>query len=108
MSLLGEAGLTKLARLNHARAIELAEALRKVPGVELMNRTFFNEMTVKLTKPAAGVVDTLADRGILAGVPASRLDPGHPDVDHLLVLAATELTTTSDIEALVAGLREVL
>ena len=108
MSLLGETGLKKLARLNHARAIELAEALGKVPGVELLNKTFFNEMTVRLNKPAARVVDILAERGILARVPASRLDPGQPDVEHLLVLAATELTTSHDIAALVAGLREVL
>jgi glycine dehydrogenase subunit 1 len=108
MSLLGEAGLTKLARLNHARAIRLADALSKVPGVELQNKTFFNEMTVKLNKPAARVVDILAERGILAGVPVSRLDPGHPDVEHLMVLAATELTTDNDIDLLVAGLREVL
>lgn len=108
MSLLGETGLKKLARLNHARAIKLAEALAKVPGVELQNKTFFNEMTVKLNKPAARVVDILAERGILAGVPVSRLDPGHPDVDNLMVLAATELTTDTDIDLLVAGLREVL
>ena len=108
MSLLGETGLKKLARLNHARAIRLAEALGRVPGVELQNKTFFNEMTVKLNKPAARVVDILAERGILAGVPVSRLDPGHPDVEHLMVLAATELTTDNDIDLLVAGLREVL
>ena len=108
MSLLGESGLTRLARLNHARAIALAEALAEVPGVELINKTFFNEMTVKLNKPAARVVDILAERGVLAGVPVSRLDPGQPDLEHLLVLAATELTTDSDIAALVAGLREVL
>ena len=108
MSLLGETGLKKLARLNHARAIKLAEALAKVPGVELQNKTFFNEMTVKLNKPAARVVDILAERGILAGVPVSRLDPGHPDVENLMVLAATELTTDTDIDLLVAGLREVL
>jgi glycine dehydrogenase subunit 1 len=108
MSLLGETGLKKLARLNHANAIKLATALAKVPGVELQNRTFFNEMTVKLNKPAARVVDILAERGILAGVPVSRLDPGQPDLEHLLVLAATELTTDIDIDRLVAGLREVL
>jgi glycine dehydrogenase subunit 1 len=108
MSLLGEAGFTRLARLNHANAIKLADALASVPGVELLNKTFFNEMTVRLNKPAARVVDILAERGVLAGVPVSRLDPSAPGVDHLLVLAATELTTDSDIAALVAGLREVL
>jgi glycine dehydrogenase subunit 1 len=108
MGLLGEAGLRKLARLNHARACALADALEKVPGVELVTHTFFNEMTVRLPRHAAPVVEALAERGILAGVPVSRLDPHHPDVAHLLVLAATELTTDADIAALAAALTEVL
>ncbi len=41
-------------------------------------------------------------------MPVSRLDPGHPDVDNLLVVAATELTTDADIAALAAALEEVL
>ena len=108
MSLLGEAGLRRLARLNHARAIALADALRRVPGVELINKTFFNEMTVRLPVPAAPVVERLAREGILAGVPVSRLVPEDPHVANLLVLAATELTTDNDIAALAAGLTEAL
>ena len=108
MSLLGEAGLRKLARLNHARACALAAALEKVPGLELITHSFFNEMAVKLNRPAAPVVDALAAKGILAGVPVSRVDPEHPDVADLLVLAATELTTDDDIAALTAGLTEAL
>jgi glycine dehydrogenase subunit 1 len=41
-------------------------------------------------------------------VPVSRLDPGLPEVEHLMVLAATELATDDDIAALTAGLKEVL
>ena len=108
MSLLGEAGLTRLARLNHARGVALAGALRAVPGVELLNRTFFNEMTVRLNKPAAPVIETLARHGVLAGVPVSRLIPDDPAVADLIVLAATELTTDEDIAALAAGLEEAL
>lgn len=108
MSLLGEAGLRKLARLNHARACALADALEKVPGLVLITHSFFNEMAVKLNRPAEPVVEALAAKGILAGVPASRLDPTHPDVANLLVLAATELTTDDDIAALAAGLTEAL
>jgi len=108
MSLLGEAGLRKLARLNHARACALADALEKVPGLELITHSFFNEMAVKLNRPGAPVVDALAAKGILAGVPVSRVDPEHPDVADLLVLAATELTTDDDIAALTAGLTEAL
>ncbi len=108
LSLLGEAGLRRLARLNHARAVALAKALRRVPGVELLNATFFNEMTIRLSKPAAPVIETLAQNGILAGVPAGRVIPGDATVANLIVLAATELTTDEDIAALVSGLTEAL
>ena len=108
MGLLGETGLTRLARLNHARAVALASALRKVPGVALLNTTFFNEMTVRLSRPAAPIVERLAGQGILAGVPVSRLLPADPSVDNLLILAATELTTDAHIAALTGALTEAL
>jgi len=100
MGLLGEAGLTRLARLNHERAVRLSKALRAVPGVELLNKTFFNEMTIRLPVPAAPVVELLAKADVLAGVPVSRLIPNDPAVDNLIVLAATELTTDTDIDML--------
>lgn len=108
MGLLGEAGFTRLARLNHANAILLADALDSVPGVTVLNKTFFNEMTIRVTQPAASLVERLAQRGILAGVPASRLLPGDPEVENLILLAATELTTKADIAALCAALTEEL
>ena len=108
LSLLGGAGLTKLARLNHARACELADALEKVPGIELVNKTFFNEMSVRLPKPAQDVVKALAAENILGGVPASRLKPDDDELQNLLILAATELTTKEDIDALIEGLKKVL
>lgn len=100
MALLGEAGFVRLARLNHANAVKLARMLGTVPGVELLNKSFFNEMTIRLPIPAAPVVEMLAQAGVLAGVPVSRLEPGNPEVENLIVLAATELTTHADIEML--------
>jgi len=108
MGLLGEAGFVRLARLNHSNAILLADALDGVPGVTVLNKTFFNEMTIRVTQPAAALVERLAQRGILAGVPASRLLPGDPEVENLIILAATELTTEGDIAALCAALTEEL
>jgi glycine dehydrogenase subunit 1 len=52
LALLGEAGLTRLAQLNHAAAVALAERLERMPGLRLVNRTFFNEFTLRLTRPA--------------------------------------------------------
>jgi glycine dehydrogenase subunit 1 len=108
LALLGEAGLTRLAQLNHAAAVKLAERIERVPGVRLVNRTFFNEFSVRLPRPAAEVVDMLADSDILAGVPVSRFFPNRSELADLLLIAATELTTDADIERLEAGLREVL
>jgi glycine dehydrogenase subunit 1 len=107
MTLLGEAGLTRLARINHAHAVKLADLLQDVPGVEVLNRTFFNEFTVRLPKPAADVVEALAQKGILGGVPVSRLTPG-AGLDDLLLVAATEVNTDDDRAALVSALKEIL
>jgi glycine dehydrogenase subunit 1 len=107
MTLLGEAGLTRLARINHAHAVKLADRLSAVDGVEVLNRTFFNEFTVKLAKPAAEVVERLAAKGVLAGVPVSRLLP-NAGLDDLLLVASTEVNTDDDRAAFVAALKEVL
>ncbi|MDP6429602.1 MAG: aminomethyl-transferring glycine dehydrogenase subunit GcvPA [Rhodospirillales bacterium] len=108
LSLLGDAGYRRLARLNHARAIALADALSRVAGIEVINETFFNEFTLRLAKPAAEVVDTLAGQGILAGVPVSRLYPGRGDLDQLLLVAATETVGDADIDRLAEALKKVL
>jgi glycine dehydrogenase subunit 1 len=108
LALLGEAGLTRLARLNHAAAVLLAERLEQLPGASLLNRAFFNEFAVRLPRPAAEVVEALAARGVLAGVPVSRFYPGNERVADLLLVAATEMTTEEDMERLEAGLRKVL
>jgi glycine dehydrogenase subunit 1 len=108
LTLLGEAGLTRLARLNHAAAAALALRLERLPGVHLVNRAFFNEFALRLPRPAAPVVERLAGRGILAGVPASRLYPDRPELADLLLVAATETATVDDMDRLEQGLREAL
>ncbi|WP_372396689.1 aminomethyl-transferring glycine dehydrogenase subunit GcvPA [Azospirillum sp. HJ39] len=107
VSLLGEAGITQLAQLNHAKAVQMADRLATIPGVEILNDGFFNEFTVKLPKPAAAVVEELAGRRILGGVPVSRLYPGQ-GMDDLLLVAVTETNTDADMDAFAAALTEVL
>ena len=108
LSLLGEDGFTRLAALNHAKAVTLAERLSGVKGVTLVTSTFFNEFTLRLSKPAADVVEALATKGILGGVPASRLSPSDRDLRDLLIVAATETNSDEDIEAFAVALEEVL
>jgi len=104
MSLLGEVGLRKLAAINHAKARELRDGLMGVPGVEILTQRFFNEIAIRVPTDAAALVETLAGQDILAGVPVSRLSP-KGGMDDVLLVCATETTTSSDIAALVAALK---
>jgi len=108
MTLLGEKGLRDLAMLNHAQAVKAVEKLAALPGVRLLNESFFNEFTLILEKDARDVARTLADRNILAGVSLGRLYPGEDALAGGLVVAVTETTSDEDIDALYAGLKEVL
>ena len=108
LTLLGEAGLRKLAALNHANAVALAKALAEVPGVEVITPAFFNEFTIKTPKVSGAVIDALADRGIIGGVPACRLWPSVTALENLIVVAAPEVTTPNDIAAYKTTLNEVL
>ena len=74
----------------------------------MVNDTFFNEFTLKLTRPAAAVVDALAEAGVLGGVPLSRLFPDDPACRDLLVVAATEMNSDGDIAQFAGALQEAL
>ena len=108
LSLLGEAGLTKLAELNHALASTLADKISNISGCRVINDNFFNEFTVELPVPAAELVDKLAKVPLLAGVPVSRFYPDNPALDKLLLVAVTELNQPQDMDAFVQALQEVL
>ncbi|MBL8572748.1 MAG: aminomethyl-transferring glycine dehydrogenase subunit GcvPA [Hyphomicrobiaceae bacterium] len=107
MTLLGESGLTRLARLNHEGAVKLADRLAKVPGVEVLNASFFNEFTIRVKGDAARVIDELVGLGVLGGVPVSRLLPG-AGLDDLILVASTEINTDDDRGAFARALEEVL
>ena len=110
LALLGDDGLDRLARLNHQSAVRLADRLTSIKGVSLASDTFFNEFTLRLPKSAADVVEALAYKGILAGVPVSRLllEPEDEAADDLLLVAVTETASQDDMDRLYDGLAEVL
>jgi len=105
MSLLGGTGLRTLAEINHARAVSLRKALAKIAGVEVLTPRFFNEFAVRLPIAAAPVVEALARKDIIAGVPVSRLDPG-AGMDDVLLVCATETTTAGDVDAFASALAQ--
>ena len=108
MTLLGEKGLRRLAEINHARAVEVAERLAAIPGVELVNESFFNEFTLKLPIEARPAVHAMVEKRVLGGVSLGRLYPGEASLANGLVIAVTETVSNADVDALEAALREIV
>jgi len=107
MTLLGEKGLRQLAQLNHARARIAADRLAALPGVRLVNHSYFNEFTIELPVEARPAVHAMVEKGVLGGVSLGRLYPGVDALKNGLVIAVTETVTDEDIDALEAALKEV-
>jgi len=108
LTLLGEKGLRQLAQLNHARACEVADRLTAIPGVTLVNDSFFNEFTLELPVEARPAVHAMVERNVLGGVSLGRLYPGADELRNGLVVAVTETITYEHIAAFEAALKEVV
>ena len=108
MTMLGETGFTALAEVNHAKAVQLARKIAAVKGVKVITETFFNEFAITVPGSATELVEKLAAKGILGGVPASRLYPTWPELDNVLLLAATETNSDEDLDALASALKELV
>jgi glycine dehydrogenase subunit 1 len=108
LTLLGEAGLRRLAQGYHARACVAADRLGEIPGVRVVNDSFFNEFTLELPVEARPAVHAMVERDVLGGVSLGRLYPGQVALKNGLVVAVTETVTDEDLDALEAALREVV
>jgi glycine dehydrogenase subunit 1 len=108
LTLLGEAGLRQLARINHANAVSLADRLTKVSGVEVVTPAFFNEFTIRVPADAQNAIDALAKKGVMGGVPVSRLEPSRRELRDLIIVASKEVNNDDDRGAYAKALGEVL
>jgi glycine dehydrogenase subunit 1 len=98
-SLLGEIGIKQLALLNHQKACKLADELANIDGVEVLNKSFFNEFTVQLNKDPKQVNKALLEKKIIGGLALQ---------DNQMLIAATEMTSDAHISSLVNALKEIL
>ena len=106
LSLMGPQGLARTAAACHARTGELLAALTGVPGVRrVFQGPVFHEAVIGLDRPAAGVLERLAARGILGGWD---LSDHYPQLGQALLVCATETKTSADIERYAAALGECL
>lgn len=86
-SLLGEIGFKKLALLNHKKACDLADRLAKIPGVKVLNQTFFNEFTIEFHKSAEAINKKLLKKNIIGGYAEGKK----------MIVAVSELTSNEDM-----------
>jgi glycine dehydrogenase subunit 1 len=106
MALTGPEGLRRIAAQSHANTLSLLEKLEALKGVKrIFNGSLFHEAIVSLPVPAAGVLRTLEDRGILGGL---NLEEYYPELGSAILLCATETKTTADLENYAKNLGQVL
>jgi glycine dehydrogenase subunit 1 len=107
LSLLGERGFKKLSKLNHEAAIKFYDKLKNLEGFKVRNKSFFNEFTLELPISAAIFVEKMAGKGVLAGVPVSRLANQDDSFSNLLLVASSEINSDSDREDFIKLAKEV-
>jgi glycine dehydrogenase subunit 1 len=105
MSLLGAAGLEKVASSCQTQTRSLVEALTRIGGVKLaFDGPRFHEAVLQLDRKVADVMEALARRNIIGGYDLSR---HYPELGNALLVCATEMRTDEDIARYAAALREV-
>ena len=106
MSLMGPIGLRHVAELCHERTRELQKELLGIPGVEkVFSSPYFNEIVIRVPKPAEQVVREMAKARIQCGY---ELKEAYPELNDCLLLCATETKSPDDIKLLAHDLRAVL
>jgi glycine dehydrogenase subunit 1 len=107
LATLGPHGLRDVAALGAARARELESALAAVGVRRVHDGAYLNEFAVHVPD-AERVHEHLLERGVLAGLPLTRWYPRDAELRDALLICATEVTTTAEIERFADALREVL
>jgi glycine dehydrogenase subunit 1 len=101
LAAVGPRGLAEVAEASMLQARHVASALEAAGiATRRFSGPYFAEVVMELPD-ATRRHAALAERGIVAGY---RLGRDYPELADSLLLAATELTTDAEIEALVAGL----
>jgi len=96
MSLIGPAGLARVAESCMARTQQLVAALQRQKGVrQAFVGPRFHESVLLLDRPASAVLRALEGQGILGGVD---LAADYPELGSAILVCATETKTDDDIE----------
>jgi glycine dehydrogenase subunit 1 len=105
-ALLGTKGLEKVASTCHANLMELVRQLTLIPGVKrIFPSPCFHETVLQLSQPVNEVLRKLADYPILGGYDLTRF---YPQLGNSLLVCATEMRTSADINHYAEQLRKIM
>ena len=105
MSLLGPEGLTRVAASCYANTHALAEKLAARGYALKFSGDCFHEFVLELDRPAAGVLATMAESGVLGGYD---LGQDYPELANCVLVCATETKTAADLDRYVETLAAAL
>jgi len=106
MSLLGAAGLSRVAAASVQRTADLVAALSRIAGIKAaFSAPRFHEAVLVLDRPVAPVLAALARRGIFGGLDLSER---FPELGAALLVCATETKTAADIDAYAGVLADIM
>ena len=106
LSLLGPAGLARVAETSHARTRELIAAAAKLPGIKAaFDAPGFHEAVLLLDRPVAPLLAAMQADGVLGGLD---LADYYPELGPALLVCATETKTPADIERYISALGSAL
>jgi glycine dehydrogenase subunit 1 len=105
LSLMGSEGLRRTAVQCHANTASLVRQLADLDGMSLVFDTFFHEGVLTLERPVAPLLKILAEQDILGGFD---LSANYPELGNSLLVCATEVRTTAEIDNYVAVMKTVM
>ena len=106
MALLGGEGLARVAAACHANTLALVDRLTDIQGVERgFDSPVFHEAVLKLAAPAADVLQSLATQNVLGGY---RLSDDYPELGDAVLVCATELRSSADIDEYASNLAQIM
>ncbi|HEY4747956.1 MAG TPA: hypothetical protein VIH38_10330, partial [Steroidobacteraceae bacterium] len=105
LAAMGKTGLRDCAALNVARTNELRRRVAEIPGFSArFTAPTFNEVVIRVPGRAAAVLATLEEKQILGGIDLGRF---YPELEDCILMTATELTSSADVDRLVTALSEI-
>jgi glycine dehydrogenase subunit 1 len=105
LAAMGKTGLRNCAALNVARTNELARKVGALDGyAKRFDAPTFNEVAIRVPGRAADVLTALERKRILGGLDLGRF---YPELADCILMTATELTSSADVDRLTAALSEI-